>query len=40
MTFYIYIILAYLIVLMGFNFYRAKKVKDQEDFMVAGRSLR
>jgi len=39
MTFYIYIILAYLVVLMGFNFYRAKKVKSQEDFMVAGRSL-
>ena len=37
--YYIYIILAYLLVLMGFNFYRAKKVKTQEDFMVAGRQL-
>jgi SSS family solute:Na+ symporter len=39
MSYYLYIILAYLLVLMGFNFYRAKKVKDQEDFMVAGRKL-
>jgi len=39
MTFYIYIILAYLLVLLGFNFYRAWKVKSQDDFMVAGRSL-
>ena len=39
MTSYIYIILAYLVVLMGFNFYRARKVKSQEDFMVAGRDL-
>jgi len=39
MHIYLYIILAYLLVLMGFNFYRSKKVKSQEDFMVAGRSL-
>lgn len=39
MTTYLYIILAYLIVLMVFNFYRARKVKSQEDFMVAGRGL-
>ncbi|UCF06015.1 MAG: sodium:solute symporter family protein [bacterium] len=39
MNVYLYVILAYLLVLMGFNFYRARKVKDQEDFMVAGRSL-
>ena len=39
MNVYLYIILAYLVVLMIFNFYRARKVKSQEDFMVAGRSL-
>ncbi|MGD1048723.1 MAG: sodium:solute symporter family protein [Candidatus Krumholzibacteriaceae bacterium] len=39
MSYFFWIILAYLLVLMGFNFYRAKKVKSQEDFMVAGRSL-
>jgi SSS family solute:Na+ symporter len=39
MNIYLYIILAYLLVLMAFNFYRAKKVKSQDDFMVAGRSL-
>ena len=39
MNVYLYIILAYLIILMIFNFYRARKVKSQEDFMVAGRSL-
>jgi SSS family solute:Na+ symporter len=40
MSTYLYIILAYLIVLTGFNFYRARRVKSQEDFMVAGRKLR
>ncbi|NIN93167.1 hypothetical protein GTO36_09380, partial [bacterium] len=40
MSIYLYIILAYLIVLTGFNFYRARRVKSQEDFMVAGRSLK
>jgi len=35
MSTYLYIILAYLIVLTGFNFYRARRVKSQEDFMVA-----
>jgi SSS family solute:Na+ symporter len=40
MTLYLYIILAYLIVLTGFNFYRAKRIKSQEDFMVAGRSIK
>jgi Na+/proline symporter len=39
MSYFLWIILAYLLVLMGFNFYKAKKVKSQEDFMVAGRSL-
>jgi len=37
---YLWIILAYLLVLTGFNFVRARRVKSQEDFMVAGRSLK
>ena len=40
MSIYVLIILAYLIVLTGFNFYRARKVKSQDDFQVAGRSLK
>jgi SSS family solute:Na+ symporter/sodium/proline symporter len=40
MSIYLYIILAYLLVLTGFNFYRSRRVKSQEDFMVAGRSLK
>jgi len=40
MSTYLYIILAYLFVLTGFNFYRARRVKSQEDFMVAGRKLK
>jgi SSS family solute:Na+ symporter len=40
MSFYLYIILAYLIVLTGMNFIRARKVKNAEDFQVAGRSLK
>ncbi|MDZ7261228.1 MAG: sodium:solute symporter family protein [candidate division KSB1 bacterium] len=39
MYIYLYIILAYILILTGFNLYRARKVKSQEDFMVAGRSL-
>ncbi|GAB4377039.1 MAG: hypothetical protein Kow0042_24150 [Calditrichia bacterium] len=39
MSWYLYLILAYLIVLLGFNFYRSRKVKTQEEMMVAGRSL-
>jgi SSS family solute:Na+ symporter/sodium/proline symporter len=39
MTVYLYIILAYLLVLMVFNIYKSKKVKSQDDFMVAGRKL-
>lgn len=39
MGWYLYVVLAYLLVLAGFNFYRSKKVTSQEDFMVAGRSL-
>jgi Na+/proline symporter len=38
-SWYLYVILAYLLVLAGFNFYRSKQVKSQEDFMVAGRKL-
>ncbi|MGB4704840.1 MAG: sodium:solute symporter family protein [Candidatus Saccharicenans sp.] len=40
MTFYLYIILGYLLILTVINFLRAKKVKSQEDFMVAGRRLK
>ncbi|MDD8031785.1 MAG: sodium:solute symporter family protein [Acidobacteriota bacterium] len=40
MTFYLYIILGYLLVLTVINFIRAKKIKSQEDFMVAGRKLK
>ena len=39
MSLYLYIILAYLLVLTAFNFLRAKQIKSQEDFMVAGRKL-
>ncbi len=39
MSYYVWIILAYLLVLLGFNFWRSFQVKSQEDFMVAGRSL-
>ena len=40
MHIYLYIILAYLLILTAFNFMRSKKVKSQEDFMVAGRQLK
>jgi SSS family solute:Na+ symporter/sodium/proline symporter len=36
---YLYVILAYLLVLTGYNIYRSRQIKSQEDFMVAGRSL-
>jgi SSS family solute:Na+ symporter/sodium/proline symporter len=39
MVTYIIIILAYLIALTVYNFIQAKKVKTQDDMMVAGRSL-
>lgn len=39
MSYFIYIILFYLLILFGMNIYRAKKVKSGEDFMVAGRTL-
>ncbi len=39
MPVYLYVILGYLLVLTGFNIYRSRQVKSQDDFMVAGRSL-
>jgi len=39
MNTYIYVIAAYLIALTIYNFYKAKAVKNQDDMMVAGRSL-
>ncbi|MBI5480648.1 MAG: sodium:solute symporter family protein [Deltaproteobacteria bacterium] len=39
MTLYLWLILGYLVVLMALNFIRARRVKSQEDFMVAGRTL-
>jgi solute:Na+ symporter, SSS family len=38
-SFYLYVILAYLLVMTGYNIYRSRQVKSQDDFMVAGRSL-
>ncbi len=40
MSVYLYIILAYLLVLTSLNFLRAKRIKTQEEFMVAGRRLK
>ncbi|MDM7926523.1 MAG: sodium:solute symporter family protein [bacterium] len=39
MTWTLWVILAYLVVLMGFNIVRSRRVKTKDDFMVAGRSL-
>ncbi|MEW5980740.1 MAG: sodium:solute symporter family protein [Acidobacteriota bacterium] len=39
MSIYLWVILAYLLVLTGFNFYRSRRITSQDDFMVAGRSL-
>ena len=39
MNWYLWVILGYLLVLTGFNFYRSRQIKTQEDFMVAGRKL-
>lgn len=39
MSWYLYLILAYLFILMAFNFYRSFRVKTQDEMMVAGRSL-
>jgi solute:Na+ symporter, SSS family len=40
MSIYLIVILAYLLVLTAFNFLRAKKIKSQDDYQVAGRSLK
>ncbi|MDD8026061.1 MAG: sodium:solute symporter family protein [Acidobacteriota bacterium] len=40
MSIYVIVILTYLIILTGFNFYRSRKIKNQDDFQVAGRSLK
>ncbi|MDH7512448.1 MAG: sodium:solute symporter family protein [Clostridiales bacterium] len=40
MSIYLLIILIYLLVLTVLNFVRARRVKSQEDFMVAGRTLK
>ncbi len=37
--YYLYLILAYLLVMTGYNIYKSRHVKSQDDFMVAGRSL-
>ncbi|MBP7571345.1 MAG: hypothetical protein KBA95_14885, partial [Acidobacteria bacterium] len=39
MTIYLWVILAYLLVMTGYNIYRSRQIKSQDDFMVAGRSL-
>ncbi len=39
MSWYLWVVLGYLLVLTGFNFYRSRQIKTQEDFMVAGRKL-
>jgi len=39
MSWYLWVILGYLLVLTGFNVYRSRQVKTQDDFMVAGRRL-
>jgi SSS family solute:Na+ symporter/sodium/proline symporter len=40
MSLYVWIILAYLLVLAALNFVRSRRIKSQEQFMVAGRSLK
>ncbi len=40
MSVYLYIVLAYLLVLAALNFVRSRRIKSQEQFMVAGRSLK
>ena len=40
MSTYLYIILAYLLILTAFNFYRTRRIKTQDDFMVAGRKIK
>jgi solute:Na+ symporter, SSS family len=38
-SFYLYLIPAYLLCLTVYNIYRSRQIKSQDDFMVAGRSL-
>jgi len=38
-SWYLWVILGYLLVLAGFNLYRARQIKTQDDYMVAGRNL-
>jgi SSS family solute:Na+ symporter len=40
MSVYLYVILAYLLALTALNFIRSRRIKNQEQFMVAGRSLK
>ena len=40
MSFYLWIILAYLLALTALNFIRSRRIKSQEQYMVAGRSLK
>ncbi len=40
MSIYLWIILAYLLALTTLNFIRSRRIKSQEQFMVAGRSLK
>ncbi len=39
MSWALWVVLGYLLVLAGFNFVRSRQVRSQEDFMVAGRKL-
>jgi len=39
MSWYLWVILGYLLALTAFNVYRSRQVKTQDDFMVAGRKL-
>ncbi len=39
MGWYLWVVLAYLLVMAAFNFVRARQIRSQEDFMVAGRKL-
>jgi solute:Na+ symporter, SSS family len=39
MGWYLWVVLAYLLVLAGFNFVRGRRIRSQDEFMVAGRKL-
>jgi len=39
MGYYLFVVLLYLLVLTAYNLYKARRIKSQEDFMVAGRSI-